>query len=201
MAKRAVNRLRSYEQVSRATRSTPYFAFDLRDPRLHQLLNQCSRQWLVRGELDCPFGSGEALKFVFERFDNRSSGEQTAVVRKRGEPHQHSFVLERRNPIADRLGGLRWHNGPDRGANLVQGAAGWFRDTRKVFINGSRSTVAFSRRTAMAGFRFFHGGNATRPSASSPCPRPPCSRSTSSDRWPRAIRRVQSRVVRAASQR
>ena len=92
--------------VSRATRSAPLLAFVLRDPRLHQFLNKCSRQWLIRGELDSPFGCGEALKFVLKRFDNRGSGEQTAVVRKRGEPHQHSFVLERRNPIADGLGSL-----------------------------------------------------------------------------------------------
>ena len=74
--------------------SAPFLAFDLRDPLLHQFLNKCSRQWLVRGEVDGPFGCGEALKFVLERFDNRGSGEQTAVVRKRCEPHQHSFVLD-----------------------------------------------------------------------------------------------------------
>jgi hypothetical protein len=173
----AVNRLRSHEQVSRATRSAPFLAFVLRDPRLHKFLNKCSRQWLVRGEVDGPFGCGEALKFVLKRFDNRGSGEQTAVVRKRGEPHQHSFVLERRNPIADGLGSLRWHSGPNRRANLVQGAAGGFRDTSKVFINVFRSAVAFRRRTAIARFHFFHKGNATRTSTSSPCHRSPCSRS------------------------
>src|SRR6266852_3219883 len=78
----AVNRLRSHEQVSRATRSAPFLAFVLRDPRLHQFPNKCSRQWLVRGELDGPFGREEALKFVLERFDNRGSGEQTAVGNK-----------------------------------------------------------------------------------------------------------------------
>ena len=170
MAMGAVNRVRSHERVSRASRSAPFLAFDLRDPRLHQFLNKCSRQWLVRGEVDGPFGCGEALKFVLERLDHGRSGEQTAVVRKRREPHQHSFVLERRNPIADGLGGLRWHSGPNRRAHLVEGAAGGFRDTSKVFINVFRSAIAFRRRTAIARFHFFHAGNATRTSTSRPCP-------------------------------
>src|SRR5712692_7644444 len=157
-------RLRSHERVSRATRSAPFLAFVLRDPRLHQFLNKRSRQWLVRGEVDCPFGCGEALKFILERLDHGRTRKQTTVLRKRGEPHQHSFVLERRHPIADGLGSLRWHSGPNRRAHLVQGAAGGFRDTSKVFINVFRSAVAFRGRTAMAGFHFFHADNATRTS-------------------------------------
>src|SRR5712692_1749851 len=157
---------------------SPFLAFVLRDPRFHQFLDKCSRQWLVRGEVDGPFGCGEALKLVLKRFDNRGSGEQTAVVRKRGEPHQHSFVLECRNPIADGLGSLRWHSGSNRRANLVQGAAGGLRDTSKVFSKVLWSAIVFRRRTAIARFHFFHAGNATRTSTSSPCPRPPCSRST-----------------------
>jgi len=157
-------------QLSRATRSAPFLAFVLRDSRLHQFLNKCSRQWLIRGELDGPFRCIEALKFVLERCDNRRSGEQTTVVRKRGEPHQHSFVLERRNPIADGLGSLLWHSGPNRCANLVQGAAGGFRDTSKVFINAFRSALSLRDRTAIGRFRFFHADNATRTSTSSPCP-------------------------------
>src|SRR6266851_17761 len=43
-----------HERVSRATRSAPFLAFVLRDPRLHQFLNKRSRQWLVRGEVDFP---------------------------------------------------------------------------------------------------------------------------------------------------
>ena len=140
-----VSRLRSHEQVSRATRSAPFLAFVLRNPRLHQFLNKCSRQWLVRGEVDGPFGCGEALEFVLERLDHGRSREQTAVGRKRGEPHQHSFMLERRHPIADGLGRLRWHSGSNRRAHLVQRAAGGFRDTSEVFINVFRGAAAFRR--------------------------------------------------------
>ena len=171
-------RLRSHERVSRATRSAPFLAFVLRDPRLHQFLNKRRRQWLVRGEVDGPFGCGEALKFVLERLDHGRTRKQTAVLRKRGEPHQHSFVLERRHPIADGLGSLRWHSGPNRRAHLVQGAAGGFRNTSNVSIHVFRSAIAFRRRTAIARFHFFHAGNATRTSISRPCPRPSCSRST-----------------------
>src|SRR6266446_10681695 len=97
----------------------PFLVFDLRDPRLHHFLNKCSRQWLVGGELDGPFGCGEALEFALKCFDNRGSREQTAVVGKRGEPHEHSFVLERRDPIADDLCSLAWRRRPNCRANLV----------------------------------------------------------------------------------
>src|SRR3989442_8516437 len=160
-------RLRSHERVSRVTRSALFLAFDLRDPRLHQSLNECGRQRLVRGEVDGPFGCGEALKFVLKRFDNRGRGEQTAVVRKRGEPHQHSFVLERRNSIADGLGSLWWQSGPNRRAKFVQGVAGGFRDACEIFVHVLRDEVAFRARTAITGSRFFHAGNTTRAFASS----------------------------------
>src|SRR5207248_1860558 len=57
-----------------APQSAPFLAFVLRDPRLHQFLDECCRQWLVAGELDGAFGCREALKFVLELFNNRGSG-------------------------------------------------------------------------------------------------------------------------------
>jgi hypothetical protein len=140
---------------SRTTRSAPFLAFVLRDPRLHQFLNKCSRQWLVRGEVDGPFGCGEAPKFLLERRDHGRSREQTAVVRKRGEPHQRCFVLERRNPIADGLGSLRWHSGPNRGANLVQGAAGGFRDTARYSSTFFGAPLPFAAELRLPDFTFF----------------------------------------------
>ena len=44
-------------------------------------------------------------------------------------------VSERRHAIADGLGGLRWHRGPNRGAHPVQGAASGFRDAGEVFVH------------------------------------------------------------------
>ena len=41
-----------------------FLALDLRDSRFHQFLNKRSWERLVRGEVDGPFGCGEALKFV-----------------------------------------------------------------------------------------------------------------------------------------
>src|SRR6266478_4090502 len=142
--------------------SALFLVFFLRDARLHQSLNKCSRQRLPRGEVDGPFGCREALEFVLERLDHGRAGEQTAVVRKRGEPHQHSLVLERRNPIADGLGSLRGHSGPNRRAHLVQHVAREFRDASKVFINAFRSAFAFRPRTALARFPLFHAGNTTK---------------------------------------
>src|ERR1035437_1054662 len=145
-----------------ATRSGLFLAFDLRDPRLHQFLNQCNRQWLVCGEVDGPFRCGEALQFVLKGFHDRGRGEQAAVVGKRRKPQQYSLVLERRNPIADGLGGLGRQSRPNRRAQFVQSAAGGFRDASKVFLNVFRSGVALRRRTAFAGFRFLHASHATR---------------------------------------
>src|SRR5438876_22045 len=174
---------RSHEHVSRATRLAPFLAFVLRDPHPHHFVNKGSRQWLVCGEVDGPFGYGEALKLALKRFDNRGGGEKATVVRKRGEPHQHSFVLERRNPIADGLGSLRWHSGPNRRANLVQGAAGRFRDTCKVFIHGFRRAVAFRRRTAITRLHFAHASNSIRTSISITNIRPAYNRSTCKIPW------------------
>jgi len=52
------------------TRSAPLLAFVLRDPRLHQFLDKGNRQGLVHGELNGPFGCGEALEFAPKLFDN-----------------------------------------------------------------------------------------------------------------------------------
>ena len=54
----------SREQVARAAQLTPFRAFDPRDSRLHQFLNKCSGQRLVRGEVDGPFGGGESLNLA-----------------------------------------------------------------------------------------------------------------------------------------
>ena len=109
-------------------------------------------------------GRGEPLKLVLECLDHGRRREQTAVVRKCSEPHQRSLVIERRYPIADALGSLRWHSRPNRRANLVQGATGRFRDAGKVFVNIFRSAGALRGRPAIARFHLFHAGNVTRSS-------------------------------------
>src|SRR5258708_3371377 len=143
-------------------RSALFLKFVLRDTRLDQLFHKNGRHRLVHGEADGPFGGLEVLEFVLERLDHGRTREQTAVVRKRGEPHQQSFVLERRNLIADGFGSLRWHSGANRRANLVQGAAGGFRDAGEVFVHALGSDVAFRGRTASAGTCFFHSDNPPR---------------------------------------
>jgi len=142
--------------------------FVLRNPRFDYSPNQCGFQRLVYGEADGPFRCGVAFKFILERFDRRGFREQAAVVRKRGEPKQDSFVLEGGNPVTDGLGGLRWENGPNRGANLVQSAAGRFRDTSQIFVNTFRSGAGFRHRPASGGPRSFHADNATSTSTSNP---------------------------------
>ena len=119
--------------------------------------------------MNSPFRCGEALKFLLERFDHRCSREQAAMGRKRGVPHQHAFVLERRYPVAD---GLRWRSRPNRRANLLQSAARWFRDACKVLVCGFRSAFAFRSGTALARFCFFHARNRTKASNLASMPQP-----------------------------
>src|SRR3989442_6432329 len=129
-------------------------------------------KWMVPLDVEKPLSSflntsiTDAVRNKLQWLENAANHTSTPLY----------LILERRNPIADGLGSLRRHSGSNRRANLVQGAAGGFRDTSKVFINVFRSAVAFRRRTAIARFHFFHVGNATRTSTSSPCPRPSCIR-------------------------
>src|SRR5580698_389388 len=77
------------------------------------------------------------------------------MVRKRGEPNQHSMVLERRNPIADGLRSLRRRR-PYGRPNFLQSATRGFRNAGKVFINIPRRTLAFPRRTPTIRAHFLH---------------------------------------------
>src|SRR5271157_5288160 len=129
--------------------------------RLHQLFDQGSRERLVRGEVDGTFGGGEGFQFVLEGFDNRGGWKQAAVVRKRCEPYQHAFVLERRYPVADDLGGLQGYGGLNRRAKFGKRGAGWFRDAGKVFLYVFRSVVDFRPSAPPPRFGIFHEANAT----------------------------------------
>ena len=142
--------------------SAPFLGFVFCDPRLHQLFHQRCRQRLVGREADGPFGDGVALEFVLEPGDHGRAREQTAMVGKGGVPHQHALVLERGNPVADGLGGLRRRRGANRRANLFQSAARGFRDARLVFLYGlhTRGCVCHTC-NAITGLRFFHASKCT----------------------------------------
>ncbi len=86
--------------------------------------------------MDRPFGRGEIFQFILERVNHGGGGEQAAMVRERGVPNQHFLVLECGNFVADDLGGFQRHNGADGSANLGDRAAGGFRDSGKVCVNG-----------------------------------------------------------------
>src|SRR5580704_29214 len=138
-------------------RKSPWFlVFDLLDPSSYQFLNQCIRQWLIRGELDGSLRDGEVLQLVLEHLDHGRSWEQAAMVGERGKPYQGSFVLECRYPVADGLDRFSRRGGPNGRANFVQGTLGRFRDECEVFVNGLGSRGAFRGRTTIAGFGIFH---------------------------------------------
>src|SRR5689334_23011597 len=55
-------------------------AFALCDARLHQLLDQRNRHGLIERKVDGAFGGRVGLQFVFELFNDRGGGEQTAMA-------------------------------------------------------------------------------------------------------------------------
>src|SRR5438105_9451440 len=125
-------------------------------PCLHQFLDKSRRHRLIVSKLDRPFRSGEVLKLLLKSFDDRCCRKQAAVLRKSAEPYQHPLVLERRNPIADGLGSLRWHSTPNRCTHLAEIRAGSFRDAGKIFVNVFGSNLGFRADTTPAGLHFFH---------------------------------------------
>jgi hypothetical protein len=161
----ATKRFRNYRrrgagpitEFPRPQRPALFLLFFVGDPRLHQFPHQSCRQRLVHGEVDGAFGGREILEFVLQDLDHGSSPEQTAMVRKGGVPQQRSFVLKRRNSIADGFRGLRGHSGTNRCANFAPGAARGLQDAREAFVHVHRSATAFRGRPAIAGIHFFIG--------------------------------------------
>jgi hypothetical protein len=161
------------------TVSASSLVFNLREARFHHLLNQRSRQRLVDRELNRSSRSPEILQLILERLDHGRRREKTAMVCKRREPYQHLFVPERRNPVADRLGGFGWNDGPNRSADFVQSVAGGFRDAGQVLIYIRWGSIPTRRRTAPARFRTLHRSRyyKTRPTRTTP-PQPAASPSS-----------------------
>ena len=170
--------------------SAPFLVFALRHPLLDELLDECGRQRLVQRKVDRSFGGGETFQFLLKCADDRGSGEQTAVVRKRGKPHQHYSVSKGRNSITNDLGSFRRDSGPNRCAHFEQCATCGFRDARQVFLDVFRSAAASGRGTSIARFSFFHTSNATRNATSSPCLRTTAQRQP----WGEPLRRVPKKV-------
>src|SRR5260370_14650327 len=132
------------EQVVIAIRLATLFGFDLPNACFDQLLDKTRRDRFVHGEMDRPPALGEALKITLKRLDHGGGREQAAVIRKRGEPHQHLFIFERGNPVADGLGSRARERRPNGGSNLPQHAAGGLRDARRVFVHQFWSALVLS---------------------------------------------------------
>jgi hypothetical protein len=121
-----------------------------------RLVEACPRK------VDGAFGGVEVLQFALECLDHGRTGKQTAMVFECGEPKKGPFVIKGWNSITDRLCGLRWYSGSNCRPNFIQGAAGRFPDTSKVFVHGRRSSMAFRDRTAIHCLHLFHTGNPPR---------------------------------------
>lgn len=87
------------------------------------------------------FGRMEILEFLL-RLDHRCCGEQTAVLRKAGEPDQCSDMFETRNSVADRFRGFRRHGGADRLSKFFQLVSCRFGHTCKVIVDALGSGPA-----------------------------------------------------------
>ena len=107
--------------------------------------------------MDGSLGCGVALKVVFKLCDDCGGGKQAAVIGKRGEPHENSFVFECRNAVADGFGGSARRGGVNCRAHLAQGAARRLRSCREVFGEILRRLFGFRRGAAPGRFSFLHG--------------------------------------------
>jgi hypothetical protein len=88
------------------------------------------------GKRMAPLGCLEALQVILDCvITDEPIGKQTTMLRKRGVAEERPFVFERRNPIADGLGGFGRHDGSDDRADLSQGAAGRLWEIVDVFMH------------------------------------------------------------------
>jgi hypothetical protein len=83
------------------------------------------------------------------------------MIGKCGEPNQRSIALKRRHTVADGLGGIRWHSGPNRRPKLLQSAAGGFGYPGNVFVDVFGAAITRLRRHAVVGFGFFYAVDPT----------------------------------------
>jgi hypothetical protein len=65
----------------------------LRDPRLHQFLNQCPRQSFVHGELDRALRYLQSRQLVLEFFDHRRGREQELQCCANAAYHTSTFFV------------------------------------------------------------------------------------------------------------
>ena len=108
----------------------------MRDAGFDHFLDERRGKGLVGGELDGAFGNGIALELIAKSGDDRSGGEEAAVLGKRGVPHKHAIVAERRDAVAEDFGRSGWNRRTNRCADFLQGAARWLRCRGQVFVDG-----------------------------------------------------------------
>lgn len=101
------------------------FAFEQCDAGFHDFLDESNGERLACGEVDGPFGGREGFPFFLEGFGHGGSGEQAAALREGRQPDQRSSIgFERRNLLADGLGGVGRPGWLNCCAHFVQGSAG-----------------------------------------------------------------------------
>lgn len=116
---------------------------DLGEAGADDFLDEGGRQGLVDGELDGAFGDGEGLQVRAELFDHRGSGEKGTMLGEGSKPDYNLFVVEGRNAVGDRFGGLAGNSGANRSADFLERGALRFRSGGEIFVDGGRSLFAF----------------------------------------------------------
>lgn len=145
-------------------RLVPAFRYDFSEASCDHSADQRSGEGLVDGELDGALGEVVGLEFVLELLDDGSGGEETAMVRKGGEPNEDFLVPEGGDAVADDFGRFRWRGGANHGAHVLESGASGFRNEGEVLVDGLRWLFGARLRGALPGSRFFRGRTARRPS-------------------------------------
>src|SRR4029079_16316498 len=126
-------------------------SLELRDPRLHDLLDQRDGESLVVPELDRSLAGGtwpELLAVVLDHL--LAHREQAVVILERRVADQPAVPeLERRHRVADPLGRIG-RGGPDRGAELVEGGSLLRGKAGQVLLDAGDLLHRLSRRRAEA---------------------------------------------------
>lgn len=140
----------------RQQRSTLAFGFNLPDTRLDDFLDHRDWQRPVDREMDGALRRGIAFQFAPKGADDRSFGEQAAMVGESGVPDNDFLVPKSGNAIADRFGGRGRQSRENRRAKLAQCAAGGLRNGGNILLDGLQRTPASSGAAASNRSSLFH---------------------------------------------
>ena len=122
----------------------------LHNSSLNDLSYERGRQGLVVRKTNHAFRQIIPSQLLFERFNNGwAHGSESTMLGESCKTHQQPLIFVGWYAIANRFYGFRGHSRKNRPADLLQGASGWLRDARQVFIHVPRYRAGFPRRNTL----------------------------------------------------